>query len=108
MFIDPPAQPDIIYVPVYAPAVVYCQRPAYSYSFVSFSTGFPCGSWLDLDCDWQRRWGGWCYRPGWTWNRWCDNIACERDRVVRFRCDPDDRGFSRGVRGWGGGSSVVW
>jgi hypothetical protein len=86
-----PADPQIIYVPVYEPAFVYYRRP-YRTSFISFSFGYPCGTWLDLDCDWRRHW---CYRPGWTWNRWHDNLIVRGGRVVEvrhsFNVRPDQR-----------------
>ena len=49
-----PAKPEVIYVPVYDPAVVYV-RPSYSPSFrssISFSVGYPVGYWLYSDFDW--------------------------------------------------------
>ncbi|HZW06424.1 MAG TPA: DUF3300 domain-containing protein, partial [Phycisphaerales bacterium] len=74
-----PADPQIIYVPVYQPILVYYRRPAYRASFISFTHGYPCGTWLDLDCDWRRRW---CYRPGWTWNHWREHLLVRGGRVV--------------------------
>ena len=73
-----PAQPEIIYIPVYQPQVVYYQ-PA---SFITFGIGCHLGSWLDLDCDWNQH----CvYRPGWTWNHWHHhNIHIEHHHVTHF------------------------
>ena len=83
-----PAQPEVIYVPVYNPQVVYvrpadvivvnppvycpprwcapvCETPYVTTgSFVSFSIGFTFGQWCDLDCDWRER--RVCYRD---WDR---------------------------------------
>jgi hypothetical protein len=66
-----PAQPDVIYVPVYDPEVLWMRRP-YSGSFVTFGIGFGVGDWLYYDCDWrergvwrQHRTPGWVYHPGW-------------------------------------------
>ena len=66
-----PAQPDVIYVPVYDPEVLWMRRP-YHGSFISFGIGFGVGNWLFYDCDWrsrgiwmQHRTPGWVYRPGW-------------------------------------------
>jgi len=66
-----PAQPDVIYVPVYDPEVLWMRRP-YHGSFISFGIGFGVGNWLFYDCDWhsrgiwvQHRSPGWVYRPGW-------------------------------------------
>ena len=52
-----PAQPEVIYVPVYDPYMVYSQPVFGSYynrSFWSFGIGFPIGAWLNYDCDWGR------------------------------------------------------
>lgn len=61
-----PTQPQIIYVPVYDPYVVY-SRPfwgsAYSSRYWSFGVGFPIGSWLMYDLDWRL---GSVYYNGWN------------------------------------------
>jgi len=82
-----PASPDVVYVPVYDPTVVYYEAPPAYYPWVTFGYGFPCGTWLDLDCDWFHHWGGWCYRPGWTWNHWRENVVVEGGRITRVRRD---------------------
>ncbi len=46
-----PAQPDIIYVPQYDPAVCYV-----SHYNIGFSAGFGIGIWLDKDTDWHHHW----------------------------------------------------
>ena len=49
-----PAAPQVIYVPVYQPEVVYVQRPpAPGRFFVSFGAGLVVGAWLNQDCDWH-------------------------------------------------------
>ena len=60
-----PAQPRVIYVPVYDPIVVY-SRPIFTVGFSSrywsFGVGFPIGGWLTYDLDWRRRavyYNGW-------------------------------------------------
>jgi Protein of unknown function (DUF3300) len=53
-----PAQPRVIYVPVYDPIVIYTRpvfRSAFSSRYWSFGIGFPIGSWLSYDCDWRER-----------------------------------------------------
>lgn len=50
-----PAQPDVIYVPRYDPAVVYVQTTYYTDPFLTFGVGFAVGSWLYYDCDWGHR-----------------------------------------------------
>ncbi len=47
-----PADPQVIYVPVYQPAQVYYQ-PCYGPSFISFGAGFAVGYWLNCDFDWR-------------------------------------------------------
>jgi len=50
-----PAQPDVIYVPHYAPEIVFYDRPSfYSRPFLTFGLGVAAGSWLAFDCDWRR------------------------------------------------------
>ncbi|QJR37209.1 DUF3300 domain-containing protein [Gemmatimonas groenlandica] len=60
-----PAQPRVIYVPVYDPVLVYT-RPIFATGFSSrywsFGVGFPIGGWLNYDLDWGRRsvyYNGW-------------------------------------------------
>jgi hypothetical protein len=49
-----PAAPQVIYVPVYQPEVVYVQRPPEPGRFyVSFGAGLVVGAWLNHDCDWH-------------------------------------------------------
>jgi hypothetical protein len=51
-----PAQPDIIYVPYYEPALMYGARPLYySQPLITFGVGLSVGSWLAYDCDWRQR-----------------------------------------------------
>lgn len=60
-----PAQPRVIYVPVYDPVVIYT-RPVFGVGFSSrywsYGVGFPIGGWLAYDCDWRTRavyYNGW-------------------------------------------------
>jgi uncharacterized membrane protein YgcG len=53
-----PAQPRVIYVPVYDPQIVYVRPINYHRvrtSYWSFGIGFPIGAWLSYDVDWGRR-----------------------------------------------------
>ncbi len=71
-----PVDPQVIYVPVYDPYVIY-SRPifnvGYGSRYWSFGVGFPIGSWLIYDCDWGLRrvyYNGWspsyyAYGGGW-------------------------------------------
>ncbi|MBS2035326.1 DUF3300 domain-containing protein [bacterium] len=48
-----PASPQILYVPVYNPYLVYAPRPSgWSGSLISFGLGYACGSWLTYGYDW--------------------------------------------------------
>ena len=70
-----PTNPNLIYLPVYQPDVVYVQR-AYGAPFVSFGVGLSIGAWLNHDWDWHNHhiivWGHdhprppdwWSHRPG--------------------------------------------
>jgi hypothetical protein len=51
-----PAQPEVIYVPEYDPAVVYVRRPEPIHDGIRFGNGFHIGAWLDKDTDWHHRW----------------------------------------------------
>ena len=65
-----PANPQVIYVPTYDPAIVYV-RPIWSFGFhtgyFSFGVGFPIGSWLVYDLDW---WDHRVYYDGWYGDGW--------------------------------------
>jgi hypothetical protein len=68
--INVPANPQVIYVPTYDPAIVYV-RPIFGFGFhtgyFSFGIGFPIGSWLVYDVDW---WGHRVYYDGWYGDGW--------------------------------------
>ncbi len=63
-----PAQPQVIYVPVYDPGVIYERRvysPGVGFGgFFNFGSGFAIGAWLNYDLDWGSHrvvydgWGG--------------------------------------------------
>ena len=74
-----PAAPEVVYVPVYEPTVVYTTPAVYGSWWVGFGVGWALGTWCNLDCNW---WGGYCYRP-WGWN-WC-GYQCG---VTNINCDP--------------------
>ena len=61
-----PANPRIIYVPVYDPGVVYVRRPAWGLA-ISFGIGFAIGAWLNHDCDWG---GHRVIYTGWSGGGW--------------------------------------
>jgi Protein of unknown function (DUF3300) len=63
-----PADPQVIYVPVYDPQVVYVQQ-APAVPFITFGIGLAVGAWLSGDCDWHNHgiYRGGYYRPGYGW-----------------------------------------
>jgi hypothetical protein len=75
-----PANPELIYVPVYQPDMVYFQRP-FGSPFISFGLGFSVGLWLNHDFDWHNHhliiWGHGQPRPADWWSR----RPSERPRV---------------------------
>ncbi len=51
-----PSSPQIMYVPVYNPYLVYAPRPyGWTGSLLSFGLGYACGSWLNYGFDWYGR-----------------------------------------------------
>lgn len=53
-----PAQPRVIYVPVYDPYVIYYRPVNYIHvesPYWSFGIGHPIGAWLNYDLDWDTR-----------------------------------------------------
>ncbi|MHB8519244.1 MAG: DUF3300 domain-containing protein [Limisphaerales bacterium] len=117
-----PANPQVIYVPVYEPEFVYFRRP-FGSPFISFGFGFAIGGWLNHDCDWHDRgiivWrrdhprpSDWWYRPAGQRLRPAishRNIAVVDSRtrvdvgptVWRPRSRPPISTSDRGDRGWG-------
>jgi hypothetical protein len=76
-----PAQPEVIYVPVYDPDVVYVEGGP----LLVFSAGYQVGPWLGYECDWVGfgiRVGVW--HPGWDWRRHHFNGDAGR----QWRADP--------------------
>ena len=50
-----PAQPDVIYVPIYDPELVFWARePLLGRPYLTFGLGYSIGVWLNFDCDWHR------------------------------------------------------
>jgi hypothetical protein len=66
-----PADPQVIYVPVYQPDQVYYQT-CYGTPFITFGIGFAIGGWLDFDFDWGHHnlivWGRDHPRPANWWH----------------------------------------
>ena len=113
-----PAEPEVIYVPQYDPEVVYVQPYSEDVGpLLTFSAGFAVGSWLNYDCDWDRRGiyvGQW--RPGWNqyrnwdrgdrdqWDRWNEGPNWDRgDRDQNWDRWDQGRNWDRGDRGQNNG-----
>ncbi|MGD1030618.1 MAG: DUF3300 domain-containing protein [Opitutaceae bacterium] len=49
-----PAQPGVIYVPRYDPAVVFVDQPYYGFNgpFLTFGPAYNAGAWLTFGCNW--------------------------------------------------------
>jgi len=87
-----PAEREFIYVPSYDPQVIYTDLGGYygDYVYVTppvsygvwFGSCYRLGTWLDLDCDWDRRCVAYC-RPGY-WRGWrhCGTVAWGDDWAV--------------------------
>ena len=77
-----PARPDVIYVPVYDPQIVYVERPVYERPApIFFGIGLQIGGWLNNDCDWGHRY----VSVGANWRH-------DHDRDVRTSAGRDIRG----------------
>jgi hypothetical protein len=99
-----PADPQVIYVPVYQPDQVYYQT-GYGSPFITFGIGFPIGLWLDCDFDWGRHnlivWGRDHPRP----SNWWREPSRQRDTghatVWRSNNHPGAVAVNHGDRGYG-------
>lgn len=102
-----PAAPQIIYVPVYAPDVVYVQRPpVQAQLFISFGVGRPLGAWLNHDCDWEQHrllvWRSNDPRPADWWARRPEDRRREQPRNLTVWQPRQPTQVARGGdRGWG-------
>jgi hypothetical protein len=100
-----PANPEIIYVPVYQPEIVYRRHAIYGAApFITFGIGFSIGSWLNRDWDWHHhqvvvwerghaRPRDWWYRPAPERFRPGGNFHVWQPRVAERRWSAVDRGF---------------
>ena len=86
-----PADPDIIYVPRYDPAIVYVRTEGpHIFPYIEFGIGRRIGLWLDFSLDWDHRWvavgSGW--HNGWVFEnrRWRHDDRVRVDqRTVLYR-----------------------
>jgi hypothetical protein len=99
-----PANPQVIYVPVYQPDQVYYQT-AYGTPFITFGIGFPIGLWLDFDFDWGNHniivWGHDHPRPSNWWHEPPRQRNMGNTTVWHRGNYPGAVGVNRGDRGYG-------
>ena len=104
-----PADPQVIYVPVYQPAQVYYDTADGS-PFITFGIGWPMGAWLDYDCDWGNGnlifWGRDHPRPSNWWHESSRQRDMGHTAVWRPNNHPGAVVANRGDRGWGGNPMV--
>ena len=99
-----PANPQVIYVPVYQPDQVYYQT-AYGTPFITFGIGFAIGGWLDFDFDWGHHdiivWGHDHPRPSNWWHEPPRQRNTSYTTVWRRGNYPGAVAVNRGDRGYG-------
>lgn len=64
----PEAEPDLIYVPIYDPEVVFYEPPPPAGVWITFDAGLPLGIWIGTGISWASWhvvYGGWGYDWGW-------------------------------------------
>ena len=100
-----PVNPEVLYVPIYQPQIVYYQR-GYGTPFISFGAGLAIGAWLDHDMDWRDHhvveWDRDHPRPGDWWSRRPDERPRQEGRgavVWQPHDHPEVTSVSRGDRG---------
>jgi len=99
-----PAEPQVIYVPVYQPDQVYYQT-CYGPPFISFGIGWPIGLWLNCDFDWGHHniivWGRDHPRPPNWWHEPPRQRNTGHTTVWRRDNHPGAVAVNRGDRGYG-------
>jgi hypothetical protein len=100
-----PADPQVIYVPVYQPDQVYYDAP-YGAPFITFGIGWPFGFWMDYDCNWGGGnlifWGHGYSRPANWWHESSRQRDMGHTGVWRSDYHPGAVAANRGDRGYGG------
>ena len=100
-----PADPQVIYVPVYQPDQVYYDAP-YGAPFITFGIGWPFGFWMDYDCNWGGGnlifWGHGYSRPANWWHESSRQRDMGHSGVWRSDYHPGSVAADRGDRGYGG------
>jgi len=99
-----PADPQVIYVPVYQPDQVYFQN-GFGSPFISFGIGCAIGPWLDCDLDWRDHnlivWGRDHPRPSNWWHEPERQRNTSHATVWRSDYHPGAARVNRGDRGYG-------
>jgi len=99
-----PAEPQVIYVPVYQPDQVYYQT-CYGPPFITFGIGWPIGLWLNCDFDWGHHniivWGRDHPRPPNWWHEPPHQRNTGHTTVWRRDNHPGAVAVNRGDRGYG-------
>jgi hypothetical protein len=98
-----PVDPQLLFVPVYQPDLVYDQS-ANGAVFITFGSGWPVGAWLNCDFDWSHHnliiWEHDHPRPA----NWWHEAARQRDqgqaRIWHSNYHPEATMGNRGDRGW--------
>jgi len=100
-----PADPQVIYVPVYLPDQVYLDAP-YGAPFITYGVGYPFGAWMDCDWDWGAGnlifWGNGYSRPANWWRESSHHRDMSHAGVWRANSHPGAVVANRGDRGYGG------
>jgi len=103
-----PADPQVIYVPVYQPDQVYYDAP-YGAPFITFGIGWPFGLWMDYDCNWGGGnlifWGHGYSRPANWWHESSRQRDMGHTGVWRSDYHPGAVAANRGDRGYGGNAN---
>ena len=98
-----PADPQVIYVPVYQSDVVYYQT-GHGSPFITFGIGFAIGGWLDCDFNWGRHdiiyWGHNHPRPSNWWHEPPHQRNYNQATVWRSNNHPGAVGVYHGDRGY--------
>jgi len=98
-----PADPQVIYVPVYQPDQVYYDA-AYGSPFITFGLGLAIGGWLNCDFDWGHRnivyWGHDHPRPSGWWHEPLPQRNFNQATVWHSNNRLGATGISHGDRGY--------
>jgi hypothetical protein len=103
-----PADPQVIYVPVYQPDQVYYDAP-YGAPYITFGIGWPFGLWMDYDCNWGGGnlifWSRGYSRPANWWHESSRQRDMGHTGVWRSDYHPGSVAANRGDRGYGGNAN---